>query len=130
MKLNAVGVTTSNFSKTLEFYELLGFKFPDGVGDGAHIETAITDSSAKLMIDSKDMAKDIIGEDQKPGNHSSFAVQYDSAEEVNDIASKIKSAGFTIIKEPWDAFWGQRYCVVEDPDGYKVDLYAELPKNL
>jgi uncharacterized glyoxalase superfamily protein PhnB len=29
-------------------------------------------------------------------------------------------------KEPWDAFWGQRYAVVADPDGNHVDLYAPL----
>lgn len=28
---------------------------------------------------------------------------------------------------PWDAFWGQRYAVVHDPDGTPVDLFAGLP---
>ena len=26
--------------------------------------------------------------------------------------------------KPWDAFWGQRYAVLHDPDGHQVDLYA------
>ena len=29
--------------------------------------------------------------------------------------------------EPWDAFWGQRYATVLDPDGNSVDLFAALP---
>jgi hypothetical protein len=29
-------------------------------------------------------------------------------------------------KEPWDAFLGQRYAVVSDPDGNHVDLFAPL----
>ena len=29
-------------------------------------------------------------------------------------------------KEPWDAFWGQRYATVKDPDGNPVDLFASL----
>jgi uncharacterized glyoxalase superfamily protein PhnB len=29
-------------------------------------------------------------------------------------------------KEPWDAFWGQRYASVKDPDGNQVDLFAPL----
>jgi hypothetical protein len=29
-------------------------------------------------------------------------------------------------REPWDAFWGQRYARVEDPDGNVVDLFAPL----
>jgi catechol 2,3-dioxygenase-like lactoylglutathione lyase family enzyme len=29
-------------------------------------------------------------------------------------------------KEPYDAFWGQRYANVADPDGNAVDLFAPL----
>jgi uncharacterized glyoxalase superfamily protein PhnB len=29
-------------------------------------------------------------------------------------------------KEPWDAFWGQRYASVKDPDGNQIDLFAPL----
>ncbi|MFL6036949.1 MAG: glyoxalase, partial [Gaiellaceae bacterium] len=28
--------------------------------------------------------------------------------------------------EPFDAFWGQRYATVVDPDGNAVDLFAPL----
>jgi uncharacterized glyoxalase superfamily protein PhnB len=31
------------------------------------------------------------------------------------------------VKQPWDAFWGQRYAVIRDPDGLHLDLYAQLP---
>ncbi|HZD98061.1 MAG TPA: VOC family protein, partial [Micromonosporaceae bacterium] len=30
-------------------------------------------------------------------------------------------------KEPWDAFWGQRYSMISDPDGNSVELFAPLP---
>jgi uncharacterized glyoxalase superfamily protein PhnB len=36
------------------------------------------------------------------------------------------AAGFHGEKEPWDAFWGQRYAQLHDPDGVPVDLYASL----
>ncbi len=39
------------------------------------------------------------------------------------------TAGIRIIKghvKPWDAFWGQRYASVLDPDGNAVDLFAAL----
>ena len=78
------------------------------------------------MIDDKEVIKKILGKEPIPSNHSNFAIEYDSKEEVDKTASRIEEAGFKIIKRPWDAFWGQRYCIVEDPDGYKVDLYAKL----
>lgn len=92
MKLNAVGVTTTNMAKTVEFYSILGFKFPEFKKDEVHLEAITEQDSARLMIDSK----------------------------------KIVQTGFKVVKEPWDAFWAQRYCIVEDPDGYKIDLYAKL----
>ncbi|PIZ65483.1 glyoxalase [Candidatus Roizmanbacteria bacterium CG_4_9_14_0_2_um_filter_39_13] len=128
MNLNAVGIASGNITKTLEFYKLLGFEFGKPMGD--HYESSVTSSFAKLMIDSKDVVKEIIGEDPKPGNHSSFAIQYDSPKEVNDIALKIQQAGFTIFKEPWDAFLGTTLRRCSRPrDGYKVDLYADLEKT-
>jgi hypothetical protein len=32
--------------------------------------------------------------------------------------------GYEGHKPPWDAFWGQRYAVIRDPDGNTVDLFA------
>jgi uncharacterized glyoxalase superfamily protein PhnB len=33
------------------------------------------------------------------------------------------------LKAPWDAFWGQRYAFLQDPDGNRVDLFAPLAKE-
>jgi catechol 2,3-dioxygenase-like lactoylglutathione lyase family enzyme len=126
MKLNAIGVTASDLQKTVDFYKLLGFQFPEFKPDEQHLEPLPTEGSARLMIDALELTKSLIGEDPKPSNHSAFALEYDSAVEVNEVAAKVKEAGFKVDKEPWDAFWGQRYAVIEDPDGYKVDLYAAL----
>ncbi len=125
MKISAVSVTTSDLTKTVSFYELLGFSFPPHK-DEDHLEPKTPKGGARLMIDTKELVQEIIGDEPKHGNHSSFAIEYESSEEVDKIVDKIKLAGFTIIKEPWDAFWGQRYAIVCDPDGYKVDLYAKL----
>ena len=126
MKLNAVEVFSSNLSETVEFYSLLGFEFPELKSDEQHLEAITSPGSARLMIDSKKMAKSIIGEEPRPGNCTVFALEFDSPKEVNAVARKVAEAGFKIFKEPWDAFWGQRYCIVEDPDGHRIDLYATL----
>ena len=130
MKLNAVGVSSSDLKKTVKFYQLLGFEFPEFKEDEDHLEPKTPEGSARLMIDSKKLMTELLGgQEPKPGNHSAFAIEYDSAEELNSVAAKVLAADFNVVKEPWDAFWGQRYCVVEDPDGYKVDLYTRLKKG-
>lgn len=126
MKIDAVGVTTTNMKRTVEFYSLLGFDFSDLDLREEHIEPKTPDGSSRLMIDTVDIVKDIIGEEPRPGNHSPFAIRYETSEEVNVAVEKLKAKDFKIVKEPWDAFWDQRYCVVEDPDGYRIDLYADL----
>ena len=126
MKLDAVGVKSNDLKLTVEFYSLLGFKFPEYSENEEHVEAKTFAGSARLMIDSEKISRDIIGEEPKPGNTSNFAIQYDSPKEVNTIVAKVEKAGFKVFKKPWDAFWGQRYAVVEDPDGYRMDLYAAL----
>lgn len=126
MKLNAVGVASTDIDKTISFYELLGFSFGEPTPDKKHVESISEGTSIRLMIDSQEVIKEIIGEAPKPSNHSGFAIQYSSPGEVDTVVAKIKAAGFAVVKEPWDAFWGQRYAVVADPDNYKVDLYAQI----
>ncbi|MCA9387030.1 VOC family protein [Candidatus Dojkabacteria bacterium] len=126
MRIDAVGVTTRDMEKTIEFYKLLGFDFEEGVEKEDHVEPIIKKSGIRLMIDNVNIIKEILGTDPKPANHSIFAILYDSASEVDKIANSVKEAGYKLIKEPWDAFWGQRYAIVADPDGYKIDLFAPL----
>lgn len=126
MKIDAVGVASSNMAKTVDFYKLLGFQFPEFKSDEDHLEPAPGEGGVRLMIDSEKMLKDILGHAPKPGNHSAFAIKYDSPAEVDEAAAKVHAAGHKVVTEPWDAFWGQRYAIVEDPDGYKVDLFAQL----
>jgi uncharacterized glyoxalase superfamily protein PhnB len=126
MKIDAVGVTTTNMKKTVEFYTLLGFKFPSFKTEDDHVEPIAELGSARLMIDTEKLTESLIGKKPIPGNHSSFAIQYNSSREIDEVVNRIKMSGFSVEKEPWDAFWGQRYAVVTDPDGYMVDLYANL----
>lgn len=127
MKLNAVSVSAKDISKSVSFYEILGFKFEKHTSKDQHVE-APQEGGVKLMIDSEEMVESIMNKKPVPGNHSSFAILYDDPEEVNKVVKDLQDKGFEVIKEPWDAFWGQRYAIVQDPNGYLVDLYAYLKK--
>jgi catechol 2,3-dioxygenase-like lactoylglutathione lyase family enzyme len=126
MKIATVGVTSSNLKETVKFYTTLGFTFPDYEPDEQHLEPLTPDGSARLMIDSKELITNILGKVPQTANHSSFAIEFSSPEEVNLVAKKIAEQNYTLVKEPWDAFWGQRYAIIADPDGYMIDLYAKL----
>jgi uncharacterized glyoxalase superfamily protein PhnB len=53
-----------------------------------------------------------------------LAVEFDMPADVDEAFAKMVGAGHASIREPFDAFWGQRYATVADPDGNHVDLYA------
>lgn len=125
-KIDAIGVVSSDIKKTVEYYTLLGFEFGKFDEGEDHVEAKSNPGETRLMIDSIKLFEDLTGESLKPGNSSAFAVLYDSPKEVDEVARKIKDAGFVVLQEPWDSFWGQRYCVVMDPDCYKIDLFANL----
>lgn len=125
MRLDAIGIPSKDFKKTIEFYTLLGFSFPPSEGE-QHLEAVTKDGEVRLMIDDIQILVDILGQEPVPATYSAFALRYDSPEEVNAVAKAAFSAGFTVVKEPWDAFWGQRYAVLKDPDGTLVDLFAAL----
>jgi uncharacterized glyoxalase superfamily protein PhnB len=63
---------------------------------------------------------------RETGNQMGLAFECDSPPEVDAVYARVVEAGFRGEKAPWDAFWGQRYAQLVDPDGVPVDLYASL----
>jgi uncharacterized glyoxalase superfamily protein PhnB len=126
MKLDAVSVISGDLAATAKFYALLGFAFPD-IGTGEkHVEAITPPGDVRLMIDDRDLIQSILGKAPMPPNHSSFAMKCDRPSDVDNAVNRVRAAGHTVVKEPWDAFWGQRYAIVADPDGYMVDVFAAL----
>ena len=124
--LDAVAVSTTDMERAKAFYALLGFEFEGGFESDDHIEPVRRAGEPRLMIDSAALMEKLTGEAPRAPNHSIFAMLCDSPAEVDVYTAKIKAAGFTVLVEPWDAFWGQRYATVADADGYRIDLLAAL----
>ncbi len=59
---------------------------------------------------------------RRSSRRSCFAC--DSPDEVDATFHALVSAGYEAHLEPWDAFWGQRYAAVHDPDGNSAELFA------
>ena len=127
MKLDAVAVTSRDFAATARFYRLLGFSFPAFEANAKHLEAITPAGEVRLMIDDVRLIKGITGKDPMPPTHSSFAIKCETPGDVDAAVAAIRGAGFHVVKDPWDAFWGQRYAIVADPDGYMADVFAALP---
>ena len=125
MLLNAVGIVASDMARSLDFYRLLGLAIPDTPHEG-HVDIALP-NGFRLMLDSEDEIRKFRPDwVRQLGNQFNLAFQCDSPAEVDKVYSQMISAGYHGEKGPWDAFWGQRYAQLLDPDGVPVDLYATL----
>jgi uncharacterized glyoxalase superfamily protein PhnB len=58
------------------------------------------------------------------GHRTTIAFLCDSPDDVDRLYEELVRAGAPSYKAPWDAFWGQRYAQVRDPDCNTVDLVA------
>jgi uncharacterized glyoxalase superfamily protein PhnB len=129
-QLDAFGIVVGDMARSLAFYRRLGLEFPDGAENEGHVEAQLS-GGMRYMLDTEDVMRSFDPEWQRPsGGHAvGGAFRCDSAEEVDRVYADLLAAGGSTHKEPWDAFWGQRYAQVKDPDGTVVDLYAPLPEQ-
>jgi catechol 2,3-dioxygenase-like lactoylglutathione lyase family enzyme len=123
-KLNAVGIVTADMAASVRFYRLLGLDVADPSPD--HLDTTLP-NGIRLMFDTEAVIGSFEADWKRAtGNQLSLAFECESPAEVDAIYARVVEAGFRGRREPWDAFWGQRYAQLEDPDGVPVDLYAPL----
>ena len=124
-ELNAIGIVTSDMATSIRFYRLLGLDVPETPGEG-HVDTFLP-NGVRFMLDSEDTIRSFRPEwTRESGNQIGLALECASPAEVDAVYERIVDAGFEGEKAPWDAFWGQRYAQLRDPDGVGVDLYAPL----
>jgi uncharacterized glyoxalase superfamily protein PhnB len=60
------------------------------------------------------------------GHRMGLAFLAESPAEVDAVHARLTAAGYVSRKDPYDAFWGQRYATLMDPDGNPVDVFAPL----
>jgi catechol 2,3-dioxygenase-like lactoylglutathione lyase family enzyme len=124
-QLNAMGIVASDMARSIRFYRLLGLDVPDTPEEG-HVDTFLP-NGVRFMLDTEEVILSFRPDwKRETGNQIGIAFEYESVAEVDATYARIVEAGFHGEKEPWDAFWGQRYAQLQDPDGVGVDLYAPL----
>ena len=125
-RLDAIGIVVADIPTSVAFYRRLGVDFPDPGGDG-HIEATIA-GGLRLMLDTIETVKSFDSNWEPPsgGHRIGLAFACSSPADVDSLYKELTESGVESYKEPWDAFWGQRYAQIKDPDGNILDLFAPL----
>ena len=122
-QLDAIGIVTQDMKDSVRFYRLLGLEVPDATDD--HLDV-ILPNGMRIMFDTVELVMKLDPKWAKPTGHAfAFAFRCADAKDVNDTFARLTKAGYRGKTAPFDAFWGQRYATVLDPDDNAVDLFAE-----
>lgn len=126
MGLAAIGIVANDVAKSLKFYALLGVNFKQ-FQQTEHFDS-LQESGINIMLDSAHSIKQLYPDWKKSVGSTPIVLCFEqsSAKAVDEAVAQVKAQGFQIMKEPWDAFWGQRYASVLDPDGNQIDIFAKL----
>jgi uncharacterized glyoxalase superfamily protein PhnB len=126
-QLNGFGIVVADMGKALAFYRRLGLDLPASADGEPHVEATLP-GGVRVLWDTVDTIRSFEPEWSPPsgGPGVSLAFECASPAEVDRVFADLTGAGYEGHKPPWDAFWGQRYAVLRDPDGNGVDLFAPL----
>jgi uncharacterized glyoxalase superfamily protein PhnB len=126
-KLNALSIVVDDMATSLAFYRACGLEFSDDADTAPHAETTaaggfriLFDTAASLAAFNKDWSP------APGGQRISLAFECATTADVDARYAALTTAGHVGELEPFDAFWGQRYATVKDPNGNGIDFYAAL----
>lgn len=125
--LDAFGVVVDDMATSLAFYRELGLEIPASADGEPHVDVDLG-GGVRLMFDTVDTIRSFDPDWQPPtgGRRIGMAIRCADAAAVDALHDRLMDQGNRSHKAPWDAFWGQRYAMVLDPDGNGVDVYAPL----
>lgn len=123
---HTIDIVVADMGASMKFYRTLGLPAPED-HDAEDQVQVVTPGGATLGFVTEALMKGHNPAWVQPiGQRVTFACRCDSADEVNATYARVVAAGYEGRQEPWDAPWGQRYAMVGDPDGNRVDLFAAI----
>jgi catechol 2,3-dioxygenase-like lactoylglutathione lyase family enzyme len=114
--------TVNDLERSVRFYtDVLGFIVKDRWTDGGVLRGVMLKAGVcELGLSQDDWAK---GRDRQKGEGVRISCR--TAQDIDDVAARIKASGGRLTEEPKDQPWGTRSLSVDDPDGFHLTIYRE-----
>jgi catechol 2,3-dioxygenase-like lactoylglutathione lyase family enzyme len=134
--LDQVNIVSKDVAASIEFYRRLGLNIPETrvwrTPSGIHHVNSGRQGggeSPDLDLDSTAFAQ-IWNTGWKGradlGGRIVIGFKLPTRDAVDALYRDMTTAGHRGLQPPWDAFWGSRYAVIEDPDGIAVGLMSPI----
>jgi uncharacterized glyoxalase superfamily protein PhnB len=129
--LNQLDLVVRDMDATIAFYRALGMDIPETAiwrtPTGVHHVDVTMPGGLIVHFDSAALAKVYNRGWREPsgeGTRSVLSFKVPAREDVDRIYDALTGLGHPSSQPPFDAFWGARYAIVEDPDGNHIGLMS------
>jgi uncharacterized glyoxalase superfamily protein PhnB len=129
--LKQIDLVARDMESTLAFYRALGVEIPEEVvwrtPTGIHHVDITMPGGLIVHFDSPALARVYDAGWREPGEGGPRIVlsfHVGARETVDRIHAALTALGHPSAQPPYDAFWGARYAIVEDPDGNHVGVMS------
>jgi uncharacterized glyoxalase superfamily protein PhnB len=131
LDLNQIDFVVRDMDKTIAFYRALGLEIPEGAiwrtASGIHHVDVTMPGGLILHFDSVALANVYNRGWREPtgsGTRIVVSAKVASRDGVDRLHEKMTKLGHKSSQPPFDAFWGARYAVIEDPDGTHIGIMS------
>ena len=126
--LNQLNLVVRDMDATVAFYKRLGL--PIKVSPGAQHASVTLPNGLLVEFDTVEFVPQWdTGWRGSTGGSTVLGFSVPSREAVDSLYSELTSSGYAAHQQPYDAFWGARYAIVEDPDGNSVGLMSPIEEG-
>ena len=128
--LTEINLVVGDLAASHRFYTLLGWTMRAITlpGDDRPQAWLTVSGPAPVTLHSQSFASwwDTTGPQPSAGS-TTIDLTFDDQDLADRFLLGASEAGGTVVVEPRDMPWGQRYAIVADPDGYRWGLKSPIP---
>jgi len=119
-RFTGFSITSTDPDASIAFYRAMGFEVQKDTHGGGR--SCVDSPNQHFDIDDVNVEPQWNG--GSPGQGVSSGFEVDHRDDVDKLVARLSSLGHRIQQPPFDAPWGRRFAVVEDPDGTPVGLMS------
>lgn len=119
-----LNIVVSDMDAALTFYRRLGLD-PKVTPDDVHAAASLP-GGLSIEWDGAEFATLWDSGSRGPGGGIVLGFNVPSRQAVDDLYAQLTTTGYRGRQRPYDAFFGARYAIVDDPDGNGVGLMSPI----
>ena len=114
----------------MDFYRRAGLSVPHGADDQPHVELDLGNGAHLGFSTAAVIAMyDSSWRGPSPSTATVLQFRLGSRAAVDEMYESLTRAGYRGHLAPFDAFWGNRYCEVDDPDGHAIGFHSPTDQS-